>query len=78
MGKEWCWPWFTPWQFDEFFKLLDDPANLPLAVHCMGGRHRTGTFSALYRLEYDGWPIERVTRGNVLVSIRRKDAVAGI
>lgn len=60
MGNEWCWPWFTPWQFDEFFKLLDDPANLPLAVHCMGGRHRTGTFSALYRMEYDRWPFDRV------------------
>ena len=60
MGDEWCWPWITPWQFDEFFKLLDDPANLPLTVHCMGGRHRTGTFSALYRLEYDRWPVDRV------------------
>ena len=26
----------------------------------MGGRHRTGTISALFRLEYDRWPVERV------------------
>jgi len=29
-------------------------------MHCSGGRHRTGTLAALYRLEYDRWPIERV------------------
>jgi len=60
MGREVCWPWVSPWQFEEFFRLFDDPANLPIAVHCVSGRHRTGTISALYRLEYDRWPIERV------------------
>lgn len=55
MGTEKSWPWVTPWQFEEFFRLVDDPANHPIIVHCMGGRHRTGTLSALYRLEYDGW-----------------------
>lgn len=59
MGEEATWPWLTPWQFEEYFKLLDEPANFPIAVHCMGGRHRTGTFAALFRLEYDRWPIER-------------------
>jgi membrane-associated phospholipid phosphatase len=59
MGLEQSWPWLTPWQFEEFFKLLDDPANLPVAVHCQGGRHRTGTLAALFRLEYDRWPADR-------------------
>lgn len=59
MGEEQSWPWLTPWQFEEFFRLFDDPANLPVAVHCQGGRHRTGTISALFRLEYDRWPVER-------------------
>jgi len=59
MGKEACWPWLTPWQFEEFFKLFDDPNNLPIAVHCAGGRHRTGTVAALFRLEYDRWSPER-------------------
>jgi tyrosine-protein phosphatase SIW14 len=58
MGVEKSWPWLTPWQFEEFFKLVDDPANWPIAVHCQGGRHRTGTLSALFRLEYDRWPVE--------------------
>jgi hypothetical protein len=59
MGEEKSWPWLTPWQFEQFYKLFDDPANWPVAVHCQGGRHRTGTVSALFRLEYDRWPVER-------------------
>lgn len=60
LGDEPYWPWPTPWVYDEFFKLIDDPDNLPVVVHCAGGRHRTGSLSALYRLEYDRWPVERV------------------
>ncbi len=60
MGDEPYWPWPTPWQFEAFFDLCDDPLRWPIAVHCQGGRHRTGTLSALFRLEYDRWPIERV------------------
>ncbi|MGE0607557.1 MAG: hypothetical protein AB7O62_10715 [Pirellulales bacterium] len=62
MGDEACWPWVSPWQFEEFFKLFDEPAHLPAAMHCVGGRHRTGTISALYRMEYDRWPAERALR----------------
>jgi len=53
------WPWPQPSQFDEFFRLFDEPANLPAAVHCLQGRHRTGTCVALFRLEYDRWDVER-------------------
>lgn len=60
LGGEAYWPWLPPTFFEAYFKLMDDPANLPVAVHCVGGRHRTGTFSALYRLEYDRWPVEQV------------------
>ncbi|HUY35340.1 MAG TPA: tyrosine-protein phosphatase [Pirellulales bacterium] len=59
MGDENYWPWLTPWQFEEFFELMDDPAHWPVAVHCQGGRHRTGTLAALFRLEYDRWPVDR-------------------
>jgi hypothetical protein len=59
MGEEACWPWLSPWQFEEFFKLFDEPANLPVAFHCVGGRHRTGTMAALFRLEFDRWSPDR-------------------
>jgi tyrosine-protein phosphatase SIW14 len=60
MGREACWPWVSPWQFEEFYRLFDNPDNFPIAIHCVSGRHRTGTIAALFRLEYDRWPIDRV------------------
>jgi tyrosine-protein phosphatase SIW14 len=62
MGDEQCWPWLDPYQLEAFYRLVDDPANHPIVVHCMGGRHRTGTISALYRIEYDRWPVEDALR----------------
>lgn len=62
LGDEACWPWPAPWHFEAFFKLLDEPANHPVLLHCQGGRHRTGTLSAIYRLEYDRWPVDRVLK----------------
>ncbi len=57
MGGEAYWPWFSPEYFEEYFAILDNPENLPVAIHCVGGRHRTGTLAALYRLEYDRWTV---------------------
>ena len=39
----------------EFLSLVTDPANQPVYVHCQGGRHRTGTMTAIYRMAQDGW-----------------------
>jgi tyrosine-protein phosphatase SIW14 len=55
MGDEPYWPWCTPKQFEALFRLVDDPNNHPIVVHCVGGRHRTGTMTALFRMEYDRW-----------------------
>jgi protein tyrosine/serine phosphatase len=46
-------------QVEAFLKIVDDPANQPIYVHCHGGRHRTGVMTALYRLTHDGWSAER-------------------
>jgi tyrosine-protein phosphatase SIW14 len=42
-------------QIQQFFAIVNDPANQPVYVHCAGGRHRTGTMTALYRMQFDGW-----------------------
>lgn len=42
-------------QTNEFLKLVNDPANQPVYVHCKGGRHRTGQMTAIYRITNDGW-----------------------
>lgn len=45
----------TAEQAELFLKIVNDPANQPVFVHCAGGRHRTGAMSAIYRITHDGW-----------------------
>ena len=42
-------------QTNEFLKLVNDPENQPVYVHCAGGRHRTGQMTAIFRITNDGW-----------------------
>jgi tyrosine-protein phosphatase SIW14 len=42
-------------EIKQFLFLVNDPANQPVYVHCQGGRHRTGTMTAIYRMTEDGW-----------------------
>jgi len=42
-----------------FLKLVTDPANQPVYVHCMGGRHRTGVMTAAYRMTQQGWTADK-------------------
>ena len=40
---------------DEFLEIMDDPFNYPVLIHCYHGVGRAQMFSALYRIEYEGW-----------------------
>jgi protein tyrosine/serine phosphatase len=40
---------------DMFFKIMDNPANYPVLIHCYHGVGRAELYSALYRIEYEGW-----------------------
>jgi protein tyrosine/serine phosphatase len=40
-------------------QIVNDPANQPVYVHCVGGRHRTGVMTAAYRMTQDGWTADR-------------------
>jgi protein tyrosine/serine phosphatase len=42
-----------------FLKLVSDPVNQPVFVHCQGGRHRTGVMTAVYRMTHDSWTAEQ-------------------
>ena len=42
-----------------FLEIVNDQANWPVYVHYAGGRHRTGAMLAVYRMEVDGWDIQR-------------------
>jgi tyrosine-protein phosphatase SIW14 len=46
-------------QLAEFFRIVDDPANQPVYVHCVGGRHRTGVMTAAYRMTEDRWTADQ-------------------
>ncbi len=39
----------------KFVKLLADPKNHPIFVHCKFGSDRTGTMVAVYRIIFEGW-----------------------
>jgi protein tyrosine/serine phosphatase len=43
-----------------FMKTVDDPSTGKFFVHCAGGRHRTGSMGAVYRMEKYGWGYEQV------------------
>jgi protein tyrosine/serine phosphatase len=39
---------------DAFFKVMDNPDNYPVLIHCYHGVGRAEMYSALYRVEYEG------------------------
>ena len=49
----------TPAQISEFLRIVSDPAMQPVYVHCVGGRHRTGVMTAIYRMTSDRWTAEQ-------------------
>lgn len=42
----------------QFLKVLEDPANHPVYIHCAQGRDRTGYNAAAYRIVVQGWDAE--------------------
>ena len=46
----------------EALRILSDPANRPLIVHCQHGADRTGALMALYRVVVQGWSKEDAIR----------------
>jgi protein tyrosine/serine phosphatase len=40
---------------DAFFKVMDNPDNYPVLIHCYHGVGRAELYSALYRIEYENW-----------------------
>ena len=45
----------TSEQLAAFLKTVNDPASQPVYVHCVGGRHRTGVMTAVYRMTQEHW-----------------------
>jgi protein tyrosine phosphatase (PTP) superfamily phosphohydrolase (DUF442 family) len=43
----------------KFRQVMSDPRNYPVLLHCLAGIHRTGIFTAVYRMEFEHWSNDR-------------------
>jgi protein tyrosine/serine phosphatase len=46
-------------QIAQFLNIANDPASQPVYVHCVGGKHRTGVMTAIFRMTNDGWSADQ-------------------
>lgn len=46
----------------KFLKVVGDPANQPVFVHCQAGADRTGTMVVMYRVVEQGWPVAEAVK----------------
>jgi len=44
----------TAQQLETFLSIVNDAQSQPVYVHCVGGKHRTGVMTAVYRMVKDG------------------------
>jgi predicted protein tyrosine phosphatase len=38
-----------------FQEIMAEPRNYPVLIHCFAGIHRTGAYTAIYRMEFEHW-----------------------
>jgi protein tyrosine phosphatase (PTP) superfamily phosphohydrolase (DUF442 family) len=58
---------FKTWHPEEedvvrFLKIVTDPKQTPVLLHCQHGADRTGMMSAIYRVAVQGWTKEEAVR----------------
>jgi tyrosine-protein phosphatase SIW14 len=49
----------TAEQLAQFLEIVNDPARQPVFVHCVGGKHRTGVMTAVYRMTQESWTADK-------------------
>lgn len=49
----------TPAKISQFLSVLKNPESTPIYLHCVGGKHRTGVMTALYRMTDEGWTADQ-------------------
>ena len=52
---------------DRFLKIMSDPATFPTLIHCYHGIGRTELFVAIYRIEFEHWPVEKARAATRLI-----------
>jgi uncharacterized protein (TIGR01244 family) len=46
-------------EIDEFLRTVNSAEHQPVYVHCVGGRHRTGVMTAVYRMTHESWTADQ-------------------
>jgi protein tyrosine/serine phosphatase len=49
----------TPAKISQFLGIVKNPDSTPIYLHCVGGKHRTGVMTALYRMTDEGWTADQ-------------------
>src|SRR5262245_47887459 len=49
----------SPGKISQFLGLVTNPESTPIYLHCVGGKHRTGVMTALYRMTDEGWTADQ-------------------
>jgi protein tyrosine/serine phosphatase len=52
-----------PENLKTFFRIMDNPANYPVLIHCYHGLGRAELYSAIYRIEYENFTNEEARSG---------------
>ncbi len=52
-----------PENLNTFFKIMDNPDNYPVLIHCYHGVGRAEMYSAIYRIEYENYTNEEARNG---------------
>ena len=53
-----------------FLEIMDHEEYLPVLIHCEHGEGRAPLFSAIYRIEYEGWSNDRARRASSFLPFR--------
>jgi lipid-A-disaccharide synthase-like uncharacterized protein/protein tyrosine phosphatase (PTP) superfamily phosphohydrolase (DUF442 family) len=46
----------------QFLRMTQDPTKCPILIHCAQGKHRTGYYTALYRMVINNWPFGKTIK----------------
>jgi protein tyrosine/serine phosphatase len=49
----------TPAKISQFLGIVKNSESTPIYLHCVGGKHRTGVMTALYRMTDEGWTADQ-------------------
>jgi uncharacterized protein (TIGR01244 family) len=49
----------TEAQVKQFLAIVNNPKKQPVYVHCVGGKHRTGVMTAIYRMSQNRWSADQ-------------------